>query len=72
MTNTCATMVQMIYNGEVIQNGGSPSMTSRMVPPPIATAKPQTKPPNQSSCLAAACRIPEIAKANVPRISMIV
>ena len=57
-------------NGLVIQNGVVPSMTSRMVPPPMATAMPQTYPPNQSKFFAAACLIPEMAKANVPRNSM--
>ena len=54
---------------EVIQKGTVPSITSRMVPPPMATANPQTNPPNQSKCLFAAMRIPEMAKANVPTTS---
>ena len=49
-----ATPVHIKYIGVVIQKGIVPSMTSRIVPPPMATATPQTYPPNQSKCLAAA------------------
>ena len=55
---------------DVIQNGVTPSIMSRSVPPPIATAIPHTKPPNQSKCFAAAWRIPDMANANVPRNSI--
>ena len=70
MTNICAMNVQMRYIDDVIQNGVTPSIMSRSVPPPIATATPQTKPPNQSKRLAAAWRMPEMANAKVPRNSM--
>ena len=62
---------QVIYMGVVIQKGVIPSITSRTVPPPMATAKPQTNPPNQSYCFDAACLIPDMAKAKVPITSII-
>ena len=63
MTNTCAITVHIIYMDEVIQKGVTPSITSRIVPPPIATAMLHTKPPSQSKCFAAACLMPEMAKS---------
>ena len=60
-----------MYMDEVIQNGVTPSITSRIVPPPMATAMPQTNPPNQSKCLAAACLMPDTTNVNVPSTSII-
>ena len=71
IAKTNANAVKSRYRISVVQNGETPSITSRIVPPPIATVKPHTYPPNQSKCFAAACLIPDIAKANVPKVSII-
>jgi hypothetical protein len=43
---------------------------SRKEPPPIAVTRPTTNAPNQSNRFAAAKRIPDMANAIVPRISI--
>ena len=53
-----------------IQNGFTPNIRSRIVPPPIAVAIPTIQAPKTSKCFADAKRIPEIAKAKVPMNSM--
>ena len=70
ITMQSAIAVHIIYMELVIQKGVAPNIISRIVPPPMATAIPHTYPPNQSNRFAAACLIPEIAKAKVPRNSI--
>ena len=65
-TQSTAKAVHTTYVGVCIQNGVSPSIKSRTVPPPTAVVKPTTYAPNKSKRLADAKRMPEMAKANVP------
>ena len=65
-----AAPVHIRYIEFVIQKGTCPSITSRIVPPPIAVASPTTYPPNQSKFFEDADRMPEMANAKVPRNSI--
>src|SRR5690606_16011125 len=71
ITKNKAKIVHHIYTLESIQKGVSPNKRSRNVPPPVAVTKPTTTAPNQSKLLAEAMRIPDTAKAKVPRNSII-
>jgi len=72
MTTNNDNPVTLRYQPVFIQNGVTPNSTSRVVPPPIAVTKPTENAPNQSKFFAAASRMPLMANATVPMISIIV
>ena len=57
-------------NMSCIQKTGTSNNKSRIVPPPTEVTKAMIKTPNGSNRFCIAAKLPDIAKAIVPKISM--